>query len=105
MEVRYLDPIRILRAALTSRSCDFPQSRHTHDLTINPLTPRGPLRAPQFEQVTVEYLSSLTSKLLAACSHLYARSLLSIPQPESSTDFAIRVLTSLRELTSPTTIC
>ena len=30
------------------------------DLTINPLTPRGPLSAPQEEQVTLVYLSLTT---------------------------------------------
>ena len=103
-EVRHLDPIRIFRAAFTSRSCDSPQSLHTHDLTINPLTPRGPVRLPQAEQVTLVLLSLTTSKLLAACWLLYSRKPLSMPQPESSTDFAIRVLTSLELLTSPTTM-
>src|SRR5476649_761367 len=60
-EVRHLDPIRIFRAALTSRSRDSPQSLHTQDLTINPLTPRGPLTAPQAEQVTLVFLSLTTS--------------------------------------------
>jgi hypothetical protein len=52
--------------------------------------------------VTLVFLSLTTSKLLAACWLLYSRKVLSIPQPESSTDFAIRVLASLRLLTSPT---
>jgi len=103
-EVRHLDPIRIFRAALRSRSCKAPHSLHTQDLTVSPLTPRGPLRAPQAEQVTLVFRSLTTSKLLAACLALYSRNLLSIPQPESSTDFAIRVRTSLRLLTSPTAI-
>jgi uncharacterized membrane protein YgaE (UPF0421/DUF939 family) len=41
-EVHHLDPITVLRDAFTSRSCNAPQLLHTHDLTINPLTPRGP---------------------------------------------------------------
>src|ERR1700683_1633610 len=105
MEVRHLDPIRILRVAFTSRSCDSPQSLHIHDLTINPLTPRGPLRAPQAEQVTLVFLSITTSNVLAACWLLYSRKVLSLPQPESNTDFAIRVRASLRLLTSPTMMC
>src|ERR1700687_1184181 len=66
-EVRHLDPIRIFRAAFWSRSCDSPQSLHTHDLTINPLTPRGPLRAPQVEQVTLVFRSLMTANVLVAC--------------------------------------
>src|ERR1700687_45948 len=66
-EVRHLDPIRIFRAAFWSRSCDSPQSLHTHDLTINPLTPRGPLSAPQVEQVTLVFRSLMTANVLAAC--------------------------------------
>jgi len=54
--------------------------------------------------MTLVFLSLVTSKLLAACSHLYAKKPLSIPQPEYSTDLAIRVWTSFRVLTSPTTI-
>jgi len=54
--------------------------------------------------VTLVYLSFVTSKLLAAYAHLYAKKPLSMPQPESNTDFAIRVWTSFRLLTSPTTI-
>src|SRR3984885_12882751 len=104
MEVRHLDPIRIFRAALTSRSCNAPQLPHTQNLTINPLTPRGPVRAPQAEQVTLVFLSLATSNVLAACWLLYSRKPLSMPQLESSTDLAIRVLTSCRLLTSPTTI-
>src|ERR1700686_3225178 len=101
-EVRHLDPIRIFRAAFTSRSCDSPQSLHTHDLTINPLSPRGPLSAPQVEQVTLVFLSLTSSNVLAACWLLYSKKLLSSPQPESSTHFAIRVLASFTLLTSPT---
>jgi hypothetical protein len=52
-EVSPPDPIRIFRAALTSRSWDSPQSRHIHDLTINSFTPRGPLSDPHEEQVTL----------------------------------------------------
>jgi hypothetical protein len=68
--------------------------RHSRLGVRNPLTPRGPLRAAQAEQVMLVFLSLVTSKLLAACSHLYAKNLLSVPQPESSTDFAIRVRTA-----------
>jgi hypothetical protein len=59
-EVKHLDPIRIFRAAFTSRSCESPHSLQIHDLTINPFTPRGPLSAPQEEQVTLVYLSLTT---------------------------------------------
>jgi hypothetical protein len=48
--------------------------------------------APQVEQVTLVFRSLTTSKLLAACWLLYSSCRLNMPQPESSTDFAIRVL-------------
>src|ERR1700728_4159991 len=104
LEVRDLDPIRVFRAELTSRSCNSPQLLHTQNLTVNPLIPRGPVRARQGKQVTVVFLSLVTSNVLPACWLLYCRKPLSMPQPESSTDLAIRVRMSFRLLTSPTTI-
>ena len=59
-EVKHLDPIRIFRAAFTSRSCESPHSLHTHDLTISPFTPRGPLSEPHEEQTTLVFLSLTT---------------------------------------------
>ena len=52
---------RMFRAALTSRSCRAPQRTHTHCLTINPLTPRGPLRHPHEEQVTLVNRSTISA--------------------------------------------
>ena len=48
---------RIFLAALTSRSCDSPQSAHIHRLTGKPLTPRGPDKLPHDEQLLLVYLS------------------------------------------------
>jgi hypothetical protein len=63
--------------------------------------PEGPVWAPQLLHVRVVFRSLTIRTLLPACWPLYCNSVLSIPQPASSTDFAIRVFTSLRLLTSP----
>jgi hypothetical protein len=86
-EVKHLDPIRIFRAALTSRSCESPHSLHIHDLTINPFTPCGPLAQPHEEQVTLVYFSLTTETLLPACWPLYCSCVLSMPQPLSKNGF------------------
>src|SRR5580692_11642361 len=52
-----LSAARIFRAALTSRSWAAPHPGHIHDLTRNPLTPVGPLKDPQDEQVRLVFLS------------------------------------------------
>ena len=96
---------RMLRAALTSRSCRAPQGTHTQCLTINPLTPRGPLRHPHEEQVTLVFFSQATENDLAACWLLYSRKLLSMPKPLSYTALATRVFRSLATLMSTTTVC
>src|ERR1700750_3353092 len=104
-EVPHLDPaMRMFRAALTSRSCDSPQCAHSQCLTASCLRPLGPLRAPQLEQAREVFLSLTTWTVLPAHSPLYCRNRLSMPQPESRTDFAIRVFASFRLLTSPITI-
>src|ERR1700685_401535 len=104
LEVRDLDPIRVFRAELTSRSCNSPQLLHTQNLTGNPLIPRGPVKARQGKQVTVVFLSLVISNGLPACWLSSCRKPLSAPQHESSTDLPRRVRTSFRLLTSPTTI-
>jgi hypothetical protein len=48
---------RMFRAPLTSRSCDTPHAVHVQRLTCNPLTPRGPVRESQCEQVQLVFLS------------------------------------------------
>src|SRR5262249_20418174 len=81
-----------------------PQCAHSHRLTTSCLRPLGPVRASQLEQTCVVFVSSTICTDLPACSPLYCSIRLSIPQPLSSTDFAIRVLTSFELLTSPTTM-
>src|SRR4051794_31911646 len=104
-EVPHLDPaLRMFRAALTSRSCHSPQCAHSQRLTASCLRPLGPLRAPQLEQLREVFRSLTTWTVLPAHSPLYCKNRLSVPQPESNTDFAIRVFASFRLLTSPTTI-
>ena len=44
-------------AALTSRSCMSPHREQTHSLTPSALSPLGPERAPQPEQVTLENIA------------------------------------------------
>ena len=102
-EVQHLDPaMRIFRAAFTSRSCDSPQCAHSHRLTASCLGPLGPVRDPQLEQPRVVFRSLTTCTDLPAFSPLYRSICLSMPQPLSSTDFAIRVFANFRLLTSPT---
>ena len=48
----------VLRAALTSRSWRVPHSEHRHCLTDSPDRPCGPDKAPQIEQILVEFLDS-----------------------------------------------
>src|SRR5947209_7742758 len=93
-EVCNLDPARMFRAALTSRSCSAPQAEQHHRLTTSCLGPLGPLRHPQLEQARVVNRSLTMTTDLPACSPLYCSICLSIPQPLSSTAFAIRVFTS-----------
>ncbi len=64
-------------------------------------SPVGPVRDLQLLQVRVVFRSLTTRTLLPACWPLYCNSVLSMPQPASRTDFAIRVFTSLVLLTSP----
>src|SRR3984957_10742157 len=94
----------MLRAAFPSRSCSAPHSEHSQCLTESMSLPLGPSKAPQKLHARVVFLSLTTSTDLPACSPLYCRNRLSMDQPLSSTDFAIRVLTSFWLLTSPTTI-
>ena len=101
----HLSPaVRMLRAAFASRSWTAPQSAHTHRLTTSMSRPEGPARDPQLLHAREVFFSLTTLTLLPACLPLYCSCVLSIPQPESSTDFAIRVLASLGLLTSPTTM-
>jgi hypothetical protein len=104
-EVPHLDPaLRMFRAALTSRSWHSPQCAHSQRLTASCLRPLGPLEAPQLEQLREVFLSLTICTVLPAHSPLYCKNRLSRPQPESNTDFAIRVFARFRLLTSPTTI-
>jgi hypothetical protein len=64
--------------------------------------PVGPVRDPQLLQVRVVFRSLTIRTLLPACWPLYCSCLLSMPQPASSTDLAIRVFTGRVLLTSPT---
>jgi hypothetical protein len=80
---------RMFRAALISRSCGSPHSRHVHRFTRHSLTPWGPLSDPPDEQVRRVFVSLTTGTLLPVCWPLYCRRVLSIPHPQSSTDFAI----------------
>jgi hypothetical protein len=66
------------------------------------LAPVGPLRDPHLLQARVVFLSETTFTDLPACSPLYNSICLSSPQPQSNTDFPIRVFASFRLLTSPT---
>src|ERR1700722_20347199 len=52
-----LPTARIFRAAFTSRSWVSPHPLQIQSLTRNPLTPCGPLKAPQAEQVRLGWLS------------------------------------------------
>ena len=92
---------RMFRAALTSRSCVTPHALHTQVLTTSMSKPVGPERALQLLHVRVESLSVTMITLLPACWPLYCNCVLSMPQPASSTDLAIRVFASFRLLTSP----
>ena len=94
----------MLRAALTSRSCVTPHALHTHVLTASMSIPAGPVRALQSLHSRVVFLSLTIDTRLPACWPLYRSCVLSIPQPASSTDLAIRVFTSFLLLTSPMTI-
>jgi hypothetical protein len=51
---------RMFLAALISRSWDAPHSSHIQSLTRNPLTPWGPVKDPQDEQVRLVFLSLTT---------------------------------------------
>ena len=66
--------------------------------------PLGPNKAPQTLHARVVFLSLTTSTDLPAYSPLYRNIRLSMHQPLSRTDFAIRVRTSFWLLTSPTKI-
>ena len=98
---RILPAKQIFRAALTSRSWMAPHPGHIQLLTRNPLTPDGPVKAPQVEQARVVLYSSTIRTQRPACSPLYRNCVLSIPQPESRTAFPIRVRASFGMLTSP----
>src|ERR1700722_14860259 len=92
---------RWFRAEFTSRSCVTPHALHTQVLTTSMSRPVGPVRALQLLHVRVESLSLTMITLLPACWPLYCNCALSMPQPASSTDLAIRVFASFRLLTSP----
>ena len=100
----HLPADRMFLAALTSLSWVSPHPLHIHVLTASMSRPAGPVRAPQLLHACVVYLSLTIRTHLPACWPLYCSCALSMPQPESSTDFAIRVLASFGALTSPTTI-
>ena len=84
----------MFRAAFKSRSRGLPHSGHIHDLTRNPLTPRGPLQAPHDEQVRLEFTSLTILTFLLACWPFHCSCALNMPQPESRTDLAILVFAS-----------
>ena len=88
-------------AALTFLSWAALHPLHTHAFTASMSKPTGPVRALQLLHVCVVYLSLTIRTHLPAIWPLNCNCALSIPQPESRTDLAIRVLTSLRLLTSP----
>ena len=91
-------------AALTSRSCDAPQRTHTQALTPSVLSPLGPERVPQSEQVTLENVSRPDTQVPASLLALYDNWNLTLCQAASSVDFAKGVLMSLLLDTSPMTI-
>jgi len=93
-EVRLLDPARMFRAALTSRSCSTPHAEQHQCLTTSCLGPLGPVKHPQLEQARVVNRSLTMTTDLPACSPLYRSICLSVPQPLSRTAFAMRVFTS-----------
>src|SRR5580700_3359385 len=104
-EARVLSPTkRMFRAEFSSRSCSAPHSEHSHCLTASMSIPVGPDKAPQKLHGRVVFRSLTTATDLPAYSPLYCNIRLSMPQPLSSTDFAIRVFASFRLLTSPTTM-
>jgi hypothetical protein len=59
-------------AAFTSRSCATPQLEHTHALTPSALSPFGPERMPQSEQVTLENVSLPETQTPASLVALYS---------------------------------
>src|SRR5215471_6732134 len=94
----------MLRAAFTSRWCKQPQFGHSQCLICKPAIPLGPLSARHSEQVAEVNRSSTSIKHAWCLLALSASMFLSIDHPASRTDFAIRVLASLAELTLPTTL-
>src|SRR5208337_1822157 len=62
---------RVLRAALTSRSCSAPHGQ-LHCLTDNPVSPDGPDWLPHSEQVLVENLESVSMNCVPLLGDLYA---------------------------------
>ena len=70
-------------AAFTSRSCATPQLGHTHAHTPSALSPRGPERAPQSEQVTLENISLPETQTPASLLALYDNWCLTLYQAAS----------------------
>ena len=92
-------------AALTSRSCVTPQQVHTHSLTPSALSPLGPQRVPQSEQVTLDQFSRPDTQTPASLLALYVTGDLTLYQVASSrVDLANGVLMSLALDTSPITM-
>ena len=60
-------------AEFTSRSKTAPQAEHTHSLTGSPAHPEGPVKAPQDEQILVEFLESGSTYFLPQELLLYEK--------------------------------
>ena len=91
-------------AAFTSRLCRAPHEEQTHSLTPSALSPLGPQRVPQSEQVTLENDSGPGTQTPASLMALYVNWCLMACQDASSVDFAKGVLMSFALDTSPMTI-
>ena len=91
-------------AALTSRLCVTPQRIQPHSLTPSVLSPLGPVRAPQSEQVTLDQCSRPGTQTPASLLALYDNWNLTPYQAASRVDLANGVLISLALETSPITM-
>src|SRR5262245_16813056 len=91
-------------AALTSRLWTLPHCVQTHSLTPSALSPLGPQRVPQSEQVTLENVSRPDTQTPASLMALYDNWNLTLCQAASRVDLAKGVLMSFPEDTSPITM-
>ena len=91
-------------AELTSRLCVTPQCVQAHSLTPSALSPLGPVRAPQSEQVTLDHCSRPDTQIPASLLALYNNWNLTWCQAASRVDLANGVLINLALDTSPITM-